>query len=231
MKNIFEKNKFRKAPAFTLAEILIVLGIIGVVASLTISTLIQSYQEKQMVAGLQKFNSTLQQAVQLWKQDIGCNLDAYTCLLQQGLPDDKCSNFDQIEKFMKISQSAKLIKSTTEWLPAQTLNYYGDNQSNPFTGVSKSSVNSCGYLMQDGTTFAFDADPSGFGIDVDVNGRKPPNRMGKDTFPLMLGYKKAKIYIILDVLQMLVYVAVLTATQIMLIRQFFQALVLQHTFF
>ena len=38
--------------AFTLAEVLITLGIIGVVAAMTIPSLIQSYKEKQTVVTL-----------------------------------------------------------------------------------------------------------------------------------------------------------------------------------
>ena len=47
--------------AFTLAEVLITLGIIGVVAALTIPNLIQEYQKKQWVAGLQRGYATLNQ--------------------------------------------------------------------------------------------------------------------------------------------------------------------------
>ena len=40
--------------AFTLAEVLITLGIIGVVAAMTIPTLMQKYYEKQTVAKLKE---------------------------------------------------------------------------------------------------------------------------------------------------------------------------------
>src|SRR5574344_1468101 len=48
--------------AFTLAEVLITLGIIGVVAALTIPTLINSYQEKANVSKFLKTYSALNQA-------------------------------------------------------------------------------------------------------------------------------------------------------------------------
>ncbi|MDR1168674.1 MAG: prepilin-type N-terminal cleavage/methylation domain-containing protein, partial [Heliobacteriaceae bacterium] len=53
-----------KSKAFTLAEVLITLGIIGVVASLTMPTLIQDYQEKATVVKLKKIYSMLSQAYQ-----------------------------------------------------------------------------------------------------------------------------------------------------------------------
>lgn len=48
--------------AFTLAEVLITLGIIGVIASMTLPALIQKNNEKQIVVKLKKVYSMLQQA-------------------------------------------------------------------------------------------------------------------------------------------------------------------------
>ena len=53
----------RKA-AFTLAEVLITLGIIGVVAAMTLPTLILSQQEKEKVVRLKKAYSVLNSAIQ-----------------------------------------------------------------------------------------------------------------------------------------------------------------------
>ena len=57
--------------AFTLAEVLITLGIIGVVASLTMPTMQQSYQKRVAVVRLQKFYSIMSQAVTKWENDNG----------------------------------------------------------------------------------------------------------------------------------------------------------------
>ena len=48
--------------AFTLAEVLITLGIIGVVAAMTMPSLIQNYQEKATVTKLKKCYSLVSQA-------------------------------------------------------------------------------------------------------------------------------------------------------------------------
>lgn len=53
-----------KKRAFTLAEVLITLGIIGVVAALTMPTLIANYQKKATVTKLKKFYSLMNQAIQ-----------------------------------------------------------------------------------------------------------------------------------------------------------------------
>ena len=49
--------------AFTLAEVLITLGIIGVVAAMTLPTLVGEYQKKQTATQLKKFYSIMQQAI------------------------------------------------------------------------------------------------------------------------------------------------------------------------
>ena len=48
--------------AFTLAEVLITLGIIGIVAEMTMPALIANYQERVIVSQLKKVYSTLSQA-------------------------------------------------------------------------------------------------------------------------------------------------------------------------
>ena len=53
----------KRKTAFTLAEVLITLGIIGVVAALTLPSVIQSYKEKETVAKLKKTYSILNQAM------------------------------------------------------------------------------------------------------------------------------------------------------------------------
>jgi prepilin-type N-terminal cleavage/methylation domain-containing protein len=60
-----------KNKAFTLAEVLITLGIIGVVAALTIPALTASYRKKVVETRLAKFYSTMAQAVKLSEIDNG----------------------------------------------------------------------------------------------------------------------------------------------------------------
>ena len=60
-----------KKSAFTLAEVLITLGIIGVVAAMTLPALIQKQQTKETSARLKKFYSTIQQAIMLSETENG----------------------------------------------------------------------------------------------------------------------------------------------------------------
>ncbi len=57
--------------AFTLAEVLITLAVIGIVAALTIPPLIQSYKKQVASTRLKKFYSTMEQAIKLSEIDNG----------------------------------------------------------------------------------------------------------------------------------------------------------------
>ena len=58
-----------KSAAFTLAEVLITLGIIGVVAALTMPALIQNYRNQVVETRLKKFYSTMNQAIAMSIKD------------------------------------------------------------------------------------------------------------------------------------------------------------------
>lgn len=56
---------------FTIAEVLVTLGIIGVVAALTLPALIQNYQKKATATSVKKAYSELNQVIQMAKADYG----------------------------------------------------------------------------------------------------------------------------------------------------------------
>ena len=60
-----------KKAAFTLAEVLITLAIIGIVAALTIPTLITNYQKKQTVSKLKQSYSIISQALTMAQAEHG----------------------------------------------------------------------------------------------------------------------------------------------------------------
>lgn len=61
----------KKKKAFTLAEVLITLGIIGIVAAMTLPTIIQKHREKVAVAKVKKIYSIASQAFMLAVEDKG----------------------------------------------------------------------------------------------------------------------------------------------------------------
>ena len=65
------KHHYRNKKGFTLAEVLITLGIIGVVAALTLPVLIQNYQKKATATSVKKAYSELNQIIESAKADYG----------------------------------------------------------------------------------------------------------------------------------------------------------------
>lgn len=59
---------------FTLAEVLITLGIIGVVAAMTLSALVNNAKNKELEAALKKNYSVIQQALQMYQAEHGVPL-------------------------------------------------------------------------------------------------------------------------------------------------------------
>jgi len=60
-----QKQRARRKAAFTLAEVLITLGIIGVVAAMTLPTLVQNHRKQVVETRLAKFYSVMNQAIKL----------------------------------------------------------------------------------------------------------------------------------------------------------------------
>ena len=86
-----------KKQAFTLAETLITLGIIGVVAALTISALVKNYQEKSWKTSAEVFDKKLTDAIELMNTN------------------DELAGYNSTENFLKaFSKYAKIIKTCDE---------------------------------------------------------------------------------------------------------------------
>ncbi len=64
-------HSLKKKAAFTLAEILITLGIIGVVAAMTIPSVVNNYRKHVVETSLKKYYSILNQAIQRSEADNG----------------------------------------------------------------------------------------------------------------------------------------------------------------
>ena len=102
----FTSHFSRKCTAFTLAEVLITLGIIGIVAALTLPVIILDVKNSQLEAGLKKAYSELGQALNMYQAENGERIIAgdatnrrmiKSYLMQyiksaKGINDDYCSN-------------------------------------------------------------------------------------------------------------------------------------------
>jgi len=182
--------------AFTLAEVLITLGIIGVIAALTIPTLMQKTQEAEAVSKVKKVYALISEAVAQWADENHCTDDISECFAGTNVYAFDCRVvLKDLEPHLKIvdtryqDEGAKL--DTIDWIADTSYNLDGTPNNYNWQGVSKihsSDIYSCNYLLADGTTLMFSMGSPAIGtIFFDVNGKKKPNRVGKDQFPVGLG--------------------------------------------
>ena len=88
-----DDNVLKKKAAFTLAEVLITLGIIGIVAAMTLPTLIANYQKKVVETRLIAFYSKINQAYRMSYAENGDTVDWITS--------DKNYSYDEMVKWLE----------------------------------------------------------------------------------------------------------------------------------
>ena len=197
-----------KKAAFTLAEVLITLGIIGIVAAMTIPTLISEYKDRTYLASLKKLYANLLNSQILINAEYGLpsswqlssvnsdNNDANTKIAQYYADKiggvSKFCGFSSVHPFTLgcVSGSVNDYK-TLNGLSEMQNNWYNMNGLYHYTYQ---------YALKDGSTVAilFKTNANG-GIFwemisnqivaifvLDVNGNAKPNRIGKDIYFLML---------------------------------------------
>ncbi len=180
--------------AFTLAEILITLGIIGIVAAMTIPALNASIREKQSKTRLKATYTILQQALKLAE----ANDDAYGAWDYEHNPEFTQKTFKTLSKYLKVSQDCGTAAGC--WNQKKGKN--GENaiwatenglfdESYCFTLINGSSI--CMDVWREGnianiagvTRNLINNDAS-LVFSTDTNGNLPPNTLGKDVFMFVL---------------------------------------------
>lgn len=177
-KKIIKMNKL----AFTLAEVLLTLGIIGIVAAITLPVLLQNIQAKELRNAFKSVYSDVAQMAAQLRADNGGTLEGvFTDTDQAGAISTISSYLSAIT--VCNNTSAGLCRSYT------TYNYLG---------VSTTTWNNYSFILKNGAKLRIPGSgwvnascPSGpssmcMGFSVDVNGLTPPNTTGKDIFFIRL---------------------------------------------
>lgn len=187
-------NKIQKG--FTLAEVLITLGIIGVVAALTMPALINKVSDIQYKTAAKKAYSSIQNAYNLAMADNG---ESYRNANTIATEDLQLNH----EKFIAIKNKMNVIKSC----PYNT-GSFGKCWANTGVGNPNAVPTTCqgfivsfqnqneSFITADGMAFMFysyGADTGSRQIAIDTNGLKKPNQWGKDAFVVTIGGNKIEI--------------------------------------
>lgn len=182
-----------KKYSFTLAEVLITLGIIGIVAAMTLPVLIGKYEKSVTVNTLKKTYATLQEVITLSQKDNGDaqNWEIFSYSNSTVIPNQNII----ISKFVEthILPYLKDLKHTDGMQGLE--NRY---KSIDGTIPDISGVNFYGITLVNGVKMFFRYNNSGplftnVFIIVDINGTKGPNVYGRDVFCLILEPNTSKI--------------------------------------
>lgn len=161
-----------KKIGFTLAEVLITLGIIGVVASMTIPILMHSTQEQEFKTGYRKAYSVLSQALQKANND---NVLTPFSGTNGGVGLD--TNFVTLQSYFSVAKTCDTSHLSDCWDTSSGSEAYRNENSTVFSFIDKSGMAWRERLGPDSAG----ATPT---ILVDINGGKKPNKYGQDRFPL-----------------------------------------------
>lgn len=161
-----QKEKFNTG--FTLAEVLITLCVIGVVAAMTLPML-ANYQKKKVVAQLQRVYSVLSNGVKLSEQENGdCASWDYT-IASDTFADKYLVPYLKLSKNDKFTEVHELDGVSID----ETASHLNRNKTVDYTLVSGEIV----HVSTSGTDNGYSTK-----LRVDMNGKLKPNTIGKDIF-------------------------------------------------
>jgi len=152
--------------AFTLAEVLITLGIIGIVAAITIPNMMTAYKKHQTVVRLKEAYSIFSRVVRISLDENGgpsaWNQDEYLSFAQNYIIPYMTGVSE-----LKTKYDVKTLNSDSTYIFWQS-----SRNTQPI------------YQMNNGMTFTLGthANQKEFNIVVDLNGFAKPNELGKDVF-------------------------------------------------
>lgn len=186
-----------KKQGFTLAEVLIVITIVGIIASNTIPGMVLSVQKQQFTTAYKKTYALIGEATYQIKEDNGGSMvNAF-----EAVPFDGWSDFDKVPdtyvKYMKVTKTCKKWSTVGQCLPA----YWSYLNGNPGvgTGITQTDMLNmgggfAGVILNDGTGIGFSYQSSACTATswvtgnicveamMDINGFKGPNVWGKDIY-------------------------------------------------
>ena len=174
----------KKQTGFTLAEVLITLGIIGVVAAMTIPTLVQSYQKQKTIVGLKKAYTTISQTFENAQIEMGESTNWDTPAIEFD-PAESAAWWNKyfipytnlsVTKTCSGSNLYQCWASGVKWLDGSNF-------------ISVTTSNCYCFVLNDGTVLCLQNVCNTYAqMYIDINGTKKPNIVGKDVFNILFAY-------------------------------------------
>jgi len=197
-----------KRLAFTLAEVLITVGIIGIVAEMTIPTLVNDTRKQVEVTSLKKAYSEMTQALTMMATDAGCPDDLRCTGLFNGTGDWSTTTKtfgNKFKTYFKLSKDCGTVYNASDAKTkcfstsvSQTYDGSYSNGNGTRFDMNSSYKGHYGFITADGFSISLIVYPSfndgyrwktGLNINqeygnliVDINNVAGPNNFGRDIF-------------------------------------------------
>lgn len=157
--------------AFTLSEVLVTMGIIGVISALTVPTLVNNYQRKALALQLRKTVSDIDNAVDMLITEEGKTKFSAT------------SYYNNLDGF--ITNRLKTIKTCTK---DKTNECFANENYNTINGDAGSAFTCEGnsYVLASSAAICMTKSGTSVKVNIDVNGQDGPNIGGRDMFIFMI---------------------------------------------
>ncbi len=166
----------KRMRAFTLAEVLVTLGIIGVVSAMTVPSLMQNYQRQSYVTQLHKVYNELSQVLVRYQNDKNA-----VNLLEAGLTSTAAIQ-NMLTSYTKVIATCDTVTS-----PCFATSY--KYQTGAAVGEGSYTANVKGYVLASGAAIrpVYSATTTKLAnFMIDINGPKGPNIAGRDLFFIYL---------------------------------------------
>lgn len=174
-----DMSQIKKIFGFTLVEVLITLGIIGVVAALTIPNLMTAHKKHKIEAKLTKAVSTINQIIKQSETENG-EMETW---------DNSLTPVEYLNKYItpyaKVSQLCE-GQGSCGYPDVDKVYKYINGTHGYYYDIF--TFGRTPFILQDGTLFAWGTKNSSGDLDnksiiiIDINGSEKPNQFGQDTF-------------------------------------------------
>lgn len=169
------KNTFKHA--FTLAEVLITLGIIGIIAAMTMPGIIQKQRQKALEVRFKKSYSVLSQILMRVKANWGEGIKRDFATVDENSLASTGIHFPRANEFIKLFYKEAAITGKCNYTKP-VMNYNRTAEAVIDRGVSKPDMQ-----LPDGSCINVQINASRVNITVDTNGaHSGPNTLGHDIF-------------------------------------------------
>lgn len=193
-------RRYKMRSGFTLAEVLITLGIIGIIAEMTIPTLMNNVQDQVLKTSWKKAFSDLSQVTQLISTDNGGTLNGVFAN-----PTQFRDKFLEKMAFNKKCDGSNIKNECWNDIGAYNLANHVQFQTDAWwfspTYSTAAVLNNGMTLLFDDNYDVYECNNNTLGsypycgtIFVDVNGFKKPNTLGKDVFRIFVYENKTQAF-------------------------------------